>query len=385
MSTLHHYHHTLRQLAILAENMSEEEYPGETWSATPHGVQISSLARLQLDYSSQPLLTSTMTRKDCSYIAGFLDGDGNITLLHRHGARVSIGQGEKKKELLDYVLATTGTGQVILANKKKAVHNQDSYHWYCQGEDAVRFIREIRPYIIEKRAHADILAAYHCGNSQKQGIIMHGTFESHGKAAKALDIGQPSFSRMIRQGKHVIKKRKVEVVAAAVNIKENHETLLQAYEFTKDVFPTYTGLSFPIKAGELPQDFPVRVDIHYIAGFVEAEGFFCVQQNGSGYRVLCGVGQRIPYVLLQLMQYFMIGKIYHGTTLYNGERHDNFQWILFNDQAFTYMRAIRPYVKSNAIMSQIDLILDGGATLEVKNKLKKYKGCTLRMEHNPRV
>lgn len=95
-----------------------------------------------------------------SYLAGFFDGEGSISILKRtkgewnvsHFIRVSIGQ--KDGETLDWVKDNFG-GNVYL------VKRDGSFIWAISDYKAYEFCRLISPYLRYKKPQADLAIKFY--------------------------------------------------------------------------------------------------------------------------------------------------------------------------------------------------------------------------------
>jgi len=93
-----------------------------------------------------------------AYLAGIVDGEGTVTLTrHRKketpGPRVAVANNNLK--LLEWIKSRVGG--VIVSKKKRKPHYSDSYAWYAQQDRAIRFLDEIKQYLIIKKPHADLI------------------------------------------------------------------------------------------------------------------------------------------------------------------------------------------------------------------------------------
>ncbi|MFH1726221.1 MAG: LAGLIDADG family homing endonuclease [Elusimicrobiota bacterium] len=101
-----------------------------------------------------------MAETDKAYLAGLIDGEGTITLTRHHRnqfpqPRVSISN--NSLELLEWVRERLGCGNIIRRSPRKEHHGK-SYVWQVQlAGSALKVLREIRPYLVLKRRHADLL------------------------------------------------------------------------------------------------------------------------------------------------------------------------------------------------------------------------------------
>ncbi len=99
-----------------------------------------------------------MEEVEKAYLAGIVDGEGTVTLTrHRKeetpGPRVAVANNNLR--LLEWIKSRVGG--VIVSKKKRKPHHSDSYAWYAQQDRALRFLDEIKKYLIIKKPHADLI------------------------------------------------------------------------------------------------------------------------------------------------------------------------------------------------------------------------------------
>lgn len=95
-----------------------------------------------------------------SYLAGFFDGEGSISILKRtkgdwnvsHFIRVSIGQ--KDGATLDWIKDTFG-GNVYLVSR------DGSYVWAISDYKGYEFIKTLAPYLRYKKTQADLAVKFY--------------------------------------------------------------------------------------------------------------------------------------------------------------------------------------------------------------------------------
>ncbi len=100
------------------------------------------------------------TELDLSYLAGFFDGEGSISILKRkkgewnvsHFLRVSIGQ--KDGATLDWVKEKFG-GNVYLVSR------DGSYLWAVTDKNAYLFLKKIQNYLQYKKPQADLAIKFY--------------------------------------------------------------------------------------------------------------------------------------------------------------------------------------------------------------------------------
>lgn len=97
---------------------------------------------------------------DHAWAAGFVDGEGTITLALRHDSRIApllAVTNTDVRPLFD--LKTMFGGQVNLARSATARHKA-AHKWELHTTQAVTAIRLLRPYLRVKQAHADIVLLF---------------------------------------------------------------------------------------------------------------------------------------------------------------------------------------------------------------------------------
>lgn len=324
-----------------------------------------------------------------SYIAGFIDGDGSISLSSK-GPQINIVQTEKKKDILEYIQTNLQRGKICLKQKKKAEFNSDIYSWYCCASNSVYVANEILPFIIEKKERFNIVSQWICGNYQNNSITVTIkdkntkneletlTYSSQGTISKALNIKEYIIRKYLEKEISYENNNKLYsfTINNTSNITDNHKNLLIKYEEIKDTLPSsiYDNQFKPLKIKDITS-IDCHIDIYYITGFVEAEGCFGMEKNGNKEQIKCQIGQKNINILLQVMKYFNMGTIYYNKS------NNSFSWVIKCSDAVTYLNAILPYVISKSVKTQIKMLLDG----TTQEKLKEFKGCSLKKEDNPRI
>jgi len=94
-----------------------------------------------------------------AYVAGIVDGEGTVTLMRHHknetpAPRVSVANNNLK--LLKWLKTKVGVGVIVSKRKNKPYHNS-SYAWYIQQDRVLRFLNEIRKFLIVKKPQADLI------------------------------------------------------------------------------------------------------------------------------------------------------------------------------------------------------------------------------------
>jgi len=86
---------------------------------------------------------------DAAYIAGIIDGEGTVTLTHKHrneNRQLAVSVSNTEKALLDYVLETVGVGK-ITAQRTSRAHHTPSFACAVYNRQALHLLEQIRPYL----------------------------------------------------------------------------------------------------------------------------------------------------------------------------------------------------------------------------------------------
>ena len=86
---------------------------------------------------------------DAAYIAGLIDGEGSVTLTHRHANErrqlvVSIANTEHC--LLSFVIAAVGAGKITRKRTTSALH-RPSFCYSIANRQALDLLQQIRPFL----------------------------------------------------------------------------------------------------------------------------------------------------------------------------------------------------------------------------------------------
>lgn len=93
-----------------------------------------------------------------AYLAGIIDGEGTVTLTRQRKnqtATPSVSVANNNLKLLKWIKSLLGG--TIISKKKRKVDHHDSYAWMIRYDSALRFLKEIRGFLIVKRPHADLI------------------------------------------------------------------------------------------------------------------------------------------------------------------------------------------------------------------------------------
>jgi len=93
-----------------------------------------------------------------AYLAGIVDGEGTVTLMKHHKNETHIpfvGIANNNLKLLQWIKSTVGGN--ICSKKKRLPHHNNSYVLNIRQDRALRFINEIKKYLIVKRPQAELI------------------------------------------------------------------------------------------------------------------------------------------------------------------------------------------------------------------------------------
>ena len=99
-----------------------------------------------------------MDEVEKAYIAGIIDGEGTVTLMKHHKNETPIpfvGIANNNYELLKWIKVLAGGN--ICAKKKRLPHHNDSYALNIRHDRALRFLNEIKKYLIIKKPQAELI------------------------------------------------------------------------------------------------------------------------------------------------------------------------------------------------------------------------------------
>ncbi len=93
-----------------------------------------------------------------AYLAGIVDGEGTVTLMKHHKNETptpSVAVANNNLKLLEWIKSIVGG--VIVSKKKYKPHHKNSYAWSVRQDRAIRFLDEIKKYLIIKKPQADLI------------------------------------------------------------------------------------------------------------------------------------------------------------------------------------------------------------------------------------
>ena len=104
--------------------------------------------------------TNKLSVADAAYIAGLVDGEGTVSLTHRHkneNRQLEISISNTEMKLLEYLLKTIGTGRIT---QKKTYSNKHtpSATYLISNRQALSLLEQISPYLRTYKQHrADLV------------------------------------------------------------------------------------------------------------------------------------------------------------------------------------------------------------------------------------
>lgn len=120
-------------------------------------------------YSRGGVLAEDLTVPQQAYLAGMIDADGHIGIYNRAtakgcGARLRLSVSNTDTTLLEWIQATTGIGSIVPKDKGNA-RCKPTYEWVTSAEAAASVLKQVIPYMIVKRARAELAIEYQVGLS----------------------------------------------------------------------------------------------------------------------------------------------------------------------------------------------------------------------------
>jgi O-phosphoseryl-tRNA(Cys) synthetase len=90
-----------------------------------------------------------LDQTDAAYIAGLIDGEGTVTLSHRHRSEnrhLVISISNTDRPLLEYVMSSVGAGK-ITGKKTYQPHHTPSYTYTISNRQGLALLKQILPYL----------------------------------------------------------------------------------------------------------------------------------------------------------------------------------------------------------------------------------------------
>lgn len=117
-------------------------------------------------YDRDVKISTPLTVEQRAYLAGMIDADGHIGIYkhdkHSSGSRVILTVSNTDTVLLDWIRDTTGIGTVTLQARGDE-RNKTTYYWNTSAAGATSVLEQTLPYMIVKRARAELAVEYQEG------------------------------------------------------------------------------------------------------------------------------------------------------------------------------------------------------------------------------
>ena len=107
----------------------------------------------------------TISPEDLAYIAGFVDGEGTISILRYYKSnykekrrmdwRAFVGINNTNKEVLEWIMLTVGAGNLSKSNRREGY--KTCWKYSLSGSNSIIFSQALLPYLKVKRTNALIL------------------------------------------------------------------------------------------------------------------------------------------------------------------------------------------------------------------------------------
>jgi len=97
---------------------------------------------------------------DAAYIAGLIDGEGTITLSHKHrgeNRQLAVTVSNTERPVLDHLLQTIGVGK-ITGKRIACSHHTPSFTYAVYNRQALCLLEQIHPYLRTYKAKRAALA-----------------------------------------------------------------------------------------------------------------------------------------------------------------------------------------------------------------------------------
>lgn len=106
------------------------------------------------------LKTRTLLLKDAAYIAGFIDGEGTITLTYkqkRAERHLAITVSNNERQILDYIRTVVGAGK-ITRKLPVAENHAMSFTYQLYSRQALDLLKQITPFMKSYKKERAVLA-----------------------------------------------------------------------------------------------------------------------------------------------------------------------------------------------------------------------------------
>lgn len=105
-----------------------------------------------------------------AYLAGIVDGEGTVTLIKHHQNETpmpTVSVANNNLQLLEWIKSKVGG--IIVSKKKRLTHHNDSFAWSVRQDRAIRFLNEIKQYLIVKKQQADLITTMYKAVTHRAG------------------------------------------------------------------------------------------------------------------------------------------------------------------------------------------------------------------------
>ncbi|NJO31400.1 MAG: hypothetical protein HC874_30470 [Richelia sp. SL_2_1] len=102
------------------------------------------------------IVPNDLSIQDKAYLAGILDGEGNISLLKNRSRnpRVRVQIANTDYRLIDWLISKTGVGNIN--TRPGTEKHKTAYTWICNNELAILILQQIRDYLVIKQDRCDL-------------------------------------------------------------------------------------------------------------------------------------------------------------------------------------------------------------------------------------
>lgn len=111
-----------------------------------------------------------MEEVEKAYLAGIVDGEGTATLMKHHPNETPTPQVavyNTSLKLLNWIKSIYGG--IICSRKKHAIHHKNAYVWDVRQDRAIRFLNEIKKYLIIKKPQAELITSSYKSVTHRAG------------------------------------------------------------------------------------------------------------------------------------------------------------------------------------------------------------------------
>lgn len=286
-----------------------------------------------------------MDHRFLQWLAGQVDGDGAIGVRkYAKSPFISIKKAEKGKHAIEMVHSRLG-GEFRL-NRKQTGRVQAAYQWELRGAAVVAVVKQIIPFLQQKRSRAEAIAQW------RSQFGMYTVTDAAG--ATQTGLKEKDVVRIVgRSPPTIAKYRKSGRRCNGFVIARETGTGAQVHERVQEL--------------KHKLDTPAPY-LHpsYIAGFFDAEG--CIRTQGPALRVT--VTQDDPAIL------YVIQNQYGGSVLHDKKRKSNALTFCATN-ARVFLMALRRDVYEKADQLELALRFNKDNWQELGPRMKALRGNQL--------